>query len=1043
MKQNYPLIKKIARSVHYSTILLLLLAISILPDFPAASQGNGNGPTLDIQAITQAKIGQPIEIKLTVRNASDLAGYETALLFDTTAAEYGGLQQRKNDLKKMGRDVSPLTVVDLPNGAAFGFFTCPFTDCVSRQGAKKDKGANGTVRLAMVTLFAKQPGSLEIKFDATKFVDSTGQPIQVDMPNTKIVVQVENASPYHAASGSMWSLSGQTSGSAGPFDMTGDGLVTHEDAMEVSLDWETTHMNAAPCSQLPDPTRDVNHDGCIDVADLQMLASHLDAGTNKQSSAANNSDQQAGSQGTNTQAATTASSTSLTFTVNSVADDGDKNIGNGICATSLNQCTLRAAIQEAQAHAGPDTIAFNIPGAGLHTIQLTKQLPTLNGTGGATTIDGYTQPGSSSNTDAHISNAVITVEVVGGGENNYDGFVVITPGNVFRGLSLYKFKRAFHIYGSGASGNYVTGCFIGTNPSGTYGASVTYADSHGFHIEQGAASNYIGGPSAAERNVISGNARHGVGLWHEATDSNTVENNILGLSPDGTRVVPNLKHGLDINYGSSSNVYQNNVSSGNADTGIEISHTTGTRDNLIKNNYIGTNVTGTGGPASFGNGFVGMTIEDGASFNTVVDNVVGNNAKGGIQINYGAYSTDNHLYNNRVGISLNGTPIPNGDYGFLINGVHNLIGPDNIVAYNAHAGIRIIEDDKDNNTFTQNSIFQNGDLGIDLFPARVTLNDPGDLDSGPNQNLNFPVLTSASPTQVSGTACGGCTVEIFIADSSNGAYGEGKTFIGSTTTNSDGTFTVTVSGTQSGNYVTSTATDSTGNTSEFSLNLLVSGGTNTGSMYASDTFTRNVSDAWGSADTGGSYTLYGSSARFDVNGSAGTITTSSAGIAGAAVLDGVSAQDVDSLFQVQTNKVASGNSEYAYSLGRRISTNTEYRGQVRLTPNGTIGLRALAVNNGTVTALGTETIVSGLTYSANSVIWIRVQYVGTNPTTIRMRAWADGQAEPTSWQYTTNDSTASLQTAGSVGLMANLPASSTNAPVIFTIDNYSVIQATP
>src|SRR4051812_44590558 len=52
-----------------------------------------------------------------------------------------------------------------------------------------------------------------------------------------------------------------------------------------------------------------------------------------------------------------------TFTVNSTADGGDANLGDGICQTSSRgQCTLRAAIEQANARAGRDTITFKIPG---------------------------------------------------------------------------------------------------------------------------------------------------------------------------------------------------------------------------------------------------------------------------------------------------------------------------------------------------------------------------------------------------------------------------------------------------------------------------------------------------------------------------------------------------------------------------------------------------------------------------------------------------------------------------------------------------------
>lgn len=1012
---------------------------------------------LIINAPDRVAIGAPIEITLTARHIADVAGYETALLFDTTVAEFGGLEQRQNDLKKIGRDVSPVAAIDLPSGVAFGLYSCPVANCVTRQGPRRDRGANGTVRLVTVTLYPNEPGSLEIRLDATKFVDADGNPVDVAISNPAVTVQVGSGGPSHPAPGSMWTLASSAPPDPGPFDLTGDGLVTHADAMEVAIEWELTRLDVAPCGALPEPSRDVNHDGCIDVADLQLVAAHY-----SNNSADNTAP--AGDQPENNQVVSGEAAASLTLTVNSTGDAADSNIGNGVCATSTGVCTLRAAIQEANARSGADTIVFNIAGSGVQTIKLSTKLPTLNDATGGTTIDGYTQPGASPNTDSLISNAVIKVQIEGGGESNFDGFVITSSGNIIRGLAVYKMQRSFWIRGSGATNNRITGTFVGTNAAGTYGAAGLANIAHGFHIEQGASSNHVGGTAPAERNVISGNARHGLGIWHEQSDGNVVRNNIIGLTPSGNNRLPNRKHGLDLNFGSASNTFggtgagERNVCSGNDDTGIEISHTAGTTNNSIIGNYIGTDVTGTQATSYSYNGGRGIMMEDGVSNNILSGNVIGNNRQGGIEIAH-SYTVDNQILNNRVGVGVNGSNIGNNRFGIMVNGSHNKIGPNNIIANNQFPGFKIERNDADYNTITRNAIYNNGALGIDLFPSGVTANDSGDTDSGPNDNLNFPILNSATTQQVTGTVCGGCTVEIFIADSGAGAHGEGRTFVGSATASGGGAFTANVSGVQAGQVVTATATDGDGNTSEFSRNLLVSSGgssptptptptpgptatptpTPSGSTtHASDSFSRTVVNGWGSANVGGSYTLSGTAANYDVNGTAGTISIPSAGSARKSTLGSVSALDVNVIFRVHTDKLAGGNSEFAYFIARRVSSNTEYRGQIRFAPNNTVHLRALRIDNGSSAALGSGVKVNGLTHTVNSYIWVRGQVIGTNPTTIRLKAWADGQTEPANWQYSVTDSTASLQTAGSVGLMANLPSNVTNAPVLFTFDDFLV-----
>ncbi len=134
-----------------------------------------------------------------------------------------------------------------------------------------------------------------------------------------------------------------------------------------------------------------------------------------------------------------------------------------------------------------------------------------------------------------------------------------------------------------------------------------------------------------------------------------------------------------------------------------------------------------------------------------------------------------------------------------------------------------------------NSIYGNSQEGIELNNDGVTLNDVGDLDSGPNWRQNFPVLTAALAGTGEITITGGLNSEasrVFEVDlyatSSPAAsgYGQGETYLGSATLTTDATgngdFSATLSWDWSdGSFVSATATDSAGNTSEFGFTIPV------------------------------------------------------------------------------------------------------------------------------------------------------------------------------------------------------------------------------
>ena len=197
------------------------------------------------------------------------------------------------------------------------------------------------------------------------------------------------------------------------------------------------------------------------------------------------------------------------------------------------------------------------------------------------------------------------------------------------------------------------------------------------------------------------------------------------------------------------------------------------QNNLIQGNFIGTDITGT---QLLGNGADGVFVVESIS-NTVEGNVIAGNSGNGVGISFGAF------------------------------GVTGL-------------------------TIKENSIFSNGGLGIDLTEDGVTPNDPGDTDTGVNGLQNFPVITSvvesSGSVEVVGTLdslpSADYHLEFFASDTADPShFGEGQVFLGATdvSTNASGSasFDVTFP-TTAGPRITATATDSNGNTSEFSLRPL-------------------------------------------------------------------------------------------------------------------------------------------------------------------------------------------------------------------------------
>lgn len=208
-----------------------------------------------------------------------------------------------------------------------------------------------------------------------------------------------------------------------------------------------------------------------------------------------------------------------------------------------------------------------------------------------------------------------------------------------------------------------------------------------------------------------------------------------------------------------------------------------------------------------------------------------------------------------------------------------------------------------------------------------------------------------------------------------------------------------------------------------------------GVTYAADLFGRDLQGQWGSADTGGAYVLKGSADSFAVHNSVGTIGVPKKN-RGAFLA--VSALNVNSSVRIRTDKMPEGGDQILWMHVRRADAGNSYVGRLRLLPDGSVRIQAGVQTAGHVHLLGSETTVPGVTYSPDQWVFLRMQAIGTNPTTLRLRSWVLGQTEPATWLVTVSDATGNLQAAGSVGLRVVATRKSTNRPFVYSFDDYKV-----
>jgi len=334
------------------------------------------------------------------------------------------------------------------------------------------------------------------------------------------------------------------------------------------------------------------------------------------------------------------------------------------------------------------------------------------------------------------------------------------------------------VFGAGTIDNTIQGNLVGTDENGS---AALGNGSNGVEISDGASNNTVGGTAASKGNVISGNGSSGIFISGAGTTGNLIEGDLIGTNYLGTVPLGNHYQGVFTGGSATANTIggttsgSRNVISANNGDGIDLDGS-GTNQNLVEGNLIGTDITGA---KPIANLLGGVQIQDAASDDTVGGTVA---------------------------------------------------GAGNLIAFNHVNGVQVGANTADNSTgnaILANTIYANGKLGIDLGNEKnPTGTHVANHASGPNNLQNAPVLTKAtsagSRTTIIGTLSAAPDANFRIEFFSNPVgTSQGQKYLGflHVTTNRSGSASFSFSPTSlvaTGLNITATATDPKGNTSEFS-----------------------------------------------------------------------------------------------------------------------------------------------------------------------------------------------------------------------------------
>jgi hypothetical protein len=379
--------------------------------------------------------------------------------------------------------------------------------------------------------------------------------------------------------------------------------------------------------------------------------------------------------------------------------------------------SLRQAILDANAHQGTNTIAFNIGGGGVQTIQPVSALPTITN---PVLIDGTTQPGFAGSPlivlNGSLAGAGVSGLTIRAGYSTVEALVI--NGFAADGIDL-------QIGGS----NNINGNWIGTDATGSRAVA-----NGGNGLSIASSNNLIGGAGAGAGNVISGNLNDGIYIQGPSTTGSTVQGNDIGTDARGIQALGNHGNGVTVANGAHSitiggaQSFGSNLISGNGGDGVEVASASLI---LVTGNRIGTDITGT---RALGNAY-GVYVADASSGDignggTGQGNLISGNTTAGIYIGGGG----NFVLGNYIGTDETGTRALANGLGILVNEGSNTFiggtfsGAGNLISGNASAGVMIASGASAN-------FIQGNDIGTDGTGTMALGNDDGIDCLGPNNTI--------------------------------------------------------------------------------------------------------------------------------------------------------------------------------------------------------------------------------------------------------------------------------------------------------------------